>query len=308
MSPRTRSARTRLLLPATALTLLLALTATTPTTSTGANPGTRPGPTAGPAAAPSQVPSMIAAENDKPTTRAGKAVRKPGTHQRRSVLILAKNDEGKFRPSCTGSMVADRLVLTAGHCTDNGTMKLVPAAHRPKGSKTFKRPYGTCTVRAVSFDMQGEDGWTSRNDYALLSTGSCTKGPKNRKRTRYVGRLTGAWPVLETSNGWWDEGDNAMFTAGYPGDKPKGTMWSTKHVTIDNFQDHSGIATNELAGGASGSPMVAKDSNGVSSIVAIARAVYSPGEAGTGKTGGVQCLRMTEEVQEKLREWASIMQ
>ena len=113
----------------------------------------------------------------------------------------------------TGWLVGPRCVITAGHCVHGGgtgqrwatKIEVIP------GMNGSSRPYGTITSRRF-FSV---NGWTRDGnweyDYAAIIL------PTN------IGNRTGWFGYANYSNSTLN--NMTMNTAGYPADKPNGTMW-----------------------------------------------------------------------------------
>jgi V8-like Glu-specific endopeptidase len=113
--------------------------------------------------------------------------------------------------ACTGALISPSLVLTAGHCVHEGAGgSWANWAEFSPGQNASSKPYGT--VSAVSFGSF--HGWTdhgkTNHDMGVVFLGS-----KIGNSTGWFGFSTGgASDVGRTRN-----------LAGYPHDKPWGTMW-----------------------------------------------------------------------------------
>jgi V8-like Glu-specific endopeptidase len=168
---------------------------------------------------------------------------------RKIVDIWAGNPDTGESSGCTGTFIGARVILTAAHCiwdTDfNGWPELVVVTpglnidHEPFGSAEATNLW----VPQEWIDTQGDIFTASEWDYGLIVLNDDALG--NTVGTMVIG-------VLD------DDALNAPdfnpMTAGYPGDKPDGTMWfgsepaftavtavGLEHA-IDSFQGQSGSA------------------------------------------------------------------
>lgn len=172
-------------------------------------------------------------------------------------------DTGNAWYGCTGWMVSQRVVMTAGHCihssTHGGWATTVQAWPGRNGNS---KPYGV----ASSTDLYSVRAWTryqnAKHDYGAIrldvplgfSTGTFGYGWINS--TTYAGR---------TYN-----------VTGYPGDKPSHTMW-TDRGNITRVETERLFYTIDTFSGQSGSPVA--DMNVCASCPATVHAIHTTGSA-----------------------------
>lgn len=153
-------------------------------------------------------------------------------------LIITMPDGKKYIG--TGWLVGPRCVMTAGHCVHDGgtgsdwakSIEVIP------GMNGSSRPYGTLVSR--SFITVG--GWYYDRDFDY-DYGCIILPSPIGNRLGYMGVASYSNSVLRRLT---------LNTAGYPGDKPFGTMWfTTGRVSgMSNYQIYTQM---DLIGGQSGS-------------------------------------------------------
>lgn len=193
---------------------------------------------------------------------------------------------------CSGAMVDDYHVLTAGHCIYNGpagddnfggwatSVKIMP------GRDGSNLPYNY----AWATKLRTYTSWTSNEDHrydmALL-----TLDRNVGKYTGWMGRMwrTVVWPfyIDPVYTG-------GLNTAGYPGDKPSGEMW------FDYDQGRTADANNhwyymDTVGGQSGSPVWLLESGNRYILT-----VHAYGNDGSGSNHGT---RLNEDKYNDINSW-----
>lgn len=149
---------------------------------------------------------------------------------------------GNGTAGCTGWMIGDDTVMTAGHCVhpgDGTNFYDVNSYTIYPGRDGGSAPYGSCG--AVS--LHTVNGWANNGsrkyDYGAIKL-NCT-----------IGNTVGWF-------GWWWTTNSLKhqptIIQGYPGDKPSATQWlSADKVRCEGT--HNIYYKNDTAGGMSGSPI-----------------------------------------------------
>jgi glutamyl endopeptidase len=142
----------------------------------------------------------------------------------------------------TGWMIGGRTVMTAGHCVySRGNGGWASSVEVVPGMDGASRPYGSL----VGTSFRSVTGWTQDGkpefDYVAIILPNCSLG--NR-----VGWFGFAYLNDSTLN------NMLVNTAGYPGDKPNGTMWFNAG-SISRVEERKIYYMIDTIGGQSGSPV-----------------------------------------------------
>jgi glutamyl endopeptidase len=184
----------------------------------------------------------------------------------------------------TGWLVGPRTVITAGHCvymhSHGGWAKKIEVIPGRNGSTM---PYGSCTAT----HFRSVKGWTNKknitHDYgAIILPSNCRYGD----RVGYFGYANLSFFSLLGLK---------VNLAGYPGDKPTGTIWfDARQITL--VLARRLVYNIDTAGGQSGSP-VWRLKDGKRHVVGIHT---------NGASTGNSATRITKPVFDNIKKWKAM--
>ena len=201
------------------------------------------------------------------------------------VLITFSTPDGGAR--CTGWMIGDDTVATAGHCVhegNGGSFYSTSSYEITPGYTGSSAPYGSCNAT----NLYTVRGWArgGRDDYDYGAI----------KLDCNIGETVGSFGFYWTTNS--SSLKRRVKVTGFPGDKPM-TMWFSKgRVTV--VQKRRVFYKNDTTGGMSGSPVYhGKRGCGPCSTAIHAYGTYNGPPYSSNNHG----TRITRAVYRNLHRW-----
>lgn len=201
------------------------------------------------------------------------------------VLITFSTSSGGAR--CTGWMIGNDTVATAGHCVhegNGGSFYSTSSYEITPGYTGSSAPYGSCNATS----LHTVNGWANsgRDDYDYGAI----------KLDCNIGKTVGRFGYYWTSNG--NALKRRVKITGFPGDKPL-TMWfSTGRVKV--VQKRRVFYKNDTTGGMSGSAVYHRLSGcGQCSMAIHAYGTYNGPPYSSNNHG----TRITRSVYRNLKRW-----
>ncbi len=148
----------------------------------------------------------------------------------RAIVFLLMYDGDVMVSSCSGSMISYNVVLTAAHCIYSRTehsyhtkVLVVPGAYPP-----YKSPFGA----AFAYRMSVPKGWANITDDREAHAYDI--GLLHLEGQPFGNQIAPYLRLAAPSDSYF-KSSTGLATAGYPGDKPEGSMWHNESTSVDDY-------------------------------------------------------------------------
>ena len=193
----------------------------------------------------------------------------------RAIALLLMYEGERPSAGCTGTFISKNLVLTAAHCLYSGGKYATAVAATP-GAAPGSEGLGTRQAKAFAVPEEWRTGVgtlpsdapapPSRHDWGLVVF----------EGDPYAGKIAPYPSVADAPDSFFQPGVTVLTTTGYPGDKPRGSMWTTQSALFEVQRDYL-YTVLDVAPGQSGSPVFAEGGGSVfiAGLVTIAGTHYN---------------------------------
>lgn len=169
------------------------------------------------------------------------------------VLLLIYNQYGELDGACSGSMLNYNVVLTAAHCLYSSGNYVGSVLVAP-GASPYSAPFGV----ASAVRMAVAKGWAEGNGL-LSGIGPVPPSPYDfglvfLDDAPFGNQIAPYLTVANVPDSYFARADVEIATAGYPGDKVTGSMWTASSFEYAFDGDYLYTAL-DIYEGQSGSPI-----------------------------------------------------